>query len=87
MPHGFVYVVKFLAVYANSTAGMSVNFRDATLNATWWHKEWGFTDNRSWTELVTIAFAESEQFNFEVLSVGPGEDADVFAGGYALTLP
>jgi hypothetical protein len=87
VPHGFVYVVKFIAAYANSTGGMSVNFRDDTLGATWWHREWGFTDNHSATELVTIAFSESESFNFEVLSVGPGEKADVFAGGYALTLP
>jgi hypothetical protein len=87
VPHGFVYLVRFLSVYANSTAGISVNFRDDTLGATWWHKEWGTFDNHSVVEDVRYAFAESERFNFEVLSVGPGEHADVFCGGYALTLP
>lgn len=66
---------------------MSVNFRDAGLGATWWHKEWGVLDNHSVVEDVRYAFNESESFNFEVLAIGPGEHADVFCGGYALTLP
>jgi hypothetical protein len=88
VPHGFVYLVRFISVYANSTGGMSINFRDDGLGATWWHREWGTLDNHSVETEVRYAFNESESFNFEITRIpASGDTADVFAGGYVLTLP
>lgn len=87
VPSGYVFVVKFLSVYYNTIGGGTVFFKQKTSNVALRSWSAGPFSKVSVGELVTIAFNQGEEFGFEIDAIDPSDRMDVYAGGYALTLP
>lgn len=87
VPAGFVYVVKFLSVYANPGLDeVKVGFKHMSTDQVLWFQHIGVGEQDSRQLACTIAFVPTESFAFSVGS-DHGAEADVFAGGYQLAAP
>lgn len=87
VPHGFVFVVKMITVFSTPSFGtVGVFFRSYTSGCAFWHDKVTPLSELSRQVPLTIAFNEGEEFGFRVVHA-IGDAADVYAGGYALTLP
>ena len=86
VPHGFVFVVKFLSWFgAPSFGSQAVDFKSVTSGATFWHAHRAPLTTGSEQTFVTLAFNQGEEFGFDVNT--PALDhVDLYAGGYALTI-
>lgn len=88
VPTGYVFVVKFLSCFMAPLVGETrVIFKDFITGCAIWHQKVSQfeTDSRQ-LEQAHIAFGPGGQFGFQVITTSP-DAADVFASGYALTLP
>lgn len=88
VPIGYVYVVRAIAVYANTfTDTVDLVFKTFTSGATHYYKQWHPTARFSDYADVHIALDEGTEFGFSVSASVTSDGADVFAGGYVLKKP
>lgn len=85
VPVGFVYIVKQLTVWANSTAGsIDAYFHDLGSGAALFHGGVAGGGAGWFGFYGALVFEPGDSFNWEVIET-LGEAADVFASGYVLT--
>jgi len=88
VPSGFVYVVKMVASYAAPVFNdVNVAFHHDTADTILWIvKHSLFGHSSEWAAPLFFVFNPGEAFSFHVGSSGT-DAADVYAGGYVLTIP